>query len=247
MKETSDTEPSPPTYEVLWVRGDYLARQLKANRENCILYVEQHLNALKNDDPATQRDNPALVIVGGNASQTSKNFASWYIKAVSAELDVPIAGVSVGPKRGDANLRYTSMPAVLLEPLFVSDPTQSTIIKSGSGQERLARVLVEGIRRFFPDGGKVAFSVGHKYRDSKPLDRGALVYGGGVEADFAEAILKKAESLLVTPADHATDMRLLRIVKDGQVIAQHAVDADAAISWNRCTETLTIYEADGAA
>jgi hypothetical protein len=39
----------------------------------------------------------------------------------------------------------------------------------------------------------VAFSVGHRYKTNAPNDRGAL----GIEADLAEAVLHKAEQLLL--------------------------------------------------
>ena len=88
------------------------------------------------------------------------------------------------------------MPAILLEPLFASNPQQADIIRNDSGQTRLARVLVESIQRFFPDGGLIAFSVGHKYKTSNPRDLGAALAGGGWEAEFAEKVLVKAKAIL---------------------------------------------------
>ena len=43
------------------------------------------------------------------------------------------------------------MPAILLEPLFVSNPRHAEIVRSEDGQMRpRARVLVDSIKRFFP-------------------------------------------------------------------------------------------------
>ena len=39
--------------------------------------------------------------------------------------------------------------------LFASNPQQAEIIRSDSGQDTLARILAESIRRFFPAGGLV--------------------------------------------------------------------------------------------
>jgi hypothetical protein len=107
-------------------------------------------------------------------------------------------GIKVGgyDGRGDDNLRHTDMPAILLEPLFVSNPAHAAIVRSEDGQMRMAQVLVDSIKKFFPTGGLIAFSVGHKYKTSNPADRGAAVVGGGSEAEFAEKVLLKAETML---------------------------------------------------
>lgn len=228
------------TYSIFWAKGDYRDRQLTANREGCVAYLEQHFNALANDDPSTQADNGALCIVGGNASETSKNWAAWYTREVAAEFGIRDNGVLVGPRRGDFNLRYTAMPAILVEPLFVSDPTQAEIARSEDGQERLARIIVASIRRFFPDGGKVAFSVGHKYKTSNPHDRGAPVVGGGTEAELAEEVLHRAARMLRDGAQIGDPERVLRVVRGGKVVAQVQLNADDIVGWNPCTETLRI-------
>lgn len=90
------------------------------------------------------------------------------------------------------------MPAILLEPLFVSNPQQAEWIKSDSGQTKLAKILCESIQRFFQSGGLIGFSVGHKNKSSKPYDKGAAVFGGGWEEDYAEAVLVKANTMLET-------------------------------------------------
>jgi len=228
------------TYSIFWLKGDYRDRQLAANAEGCVCYLEHHFNALANDDPDSQRENKSLCIVGGNASQTSKNWAAWFTRTIAAEFGIGDGGVLVGPRRGDFNLRYTSMPAILIEPLFVSDPTQAAIAKSEDGQERIARVIVESIRRFFPDGGAIGFSVGHKYKTSNPHDRGAPVFGGGTEAELAEEVLHRAARMLRDGAQIGDPERVLRVTRNGKVIAQVQLDADDIVAWNPCTETLRI-------
>ena len=88
------------------------------------------------------------------------------------------------------------MPVILLEPLFASNTNQAEIIRSENGRERLAKVLADSIRQYFPKGELIAFSVGHKYKTSSANDRGAAVIGGGNEADFAEMVLIKVQALL---------------------------------------------------
>lgn len=183
-------------YTVKFYRGDYRTRQAAANRDKAICYVEHHFNS--SSDPAAAY---SLVVTGSNASQTSREWGRWYAHRVATEFGTRLGGdngIKVGgyQGRGDSNLRYTKMPAILLEPLFASNPTQAALIRSDSGRIQLATILAESIREYFPSGGLVAFSVGHKCKTTNPHDLGAPVYGGGMEADFAELVLIKAADLL---------------------------------------------------
>jgi N-acetylmuramoyl-L-alanine amidase len=218
-------------YQVKLYKGDYYARQVAANADKCDLYVEQHFNS-----SASQSANYAVVVTGYNASQTSKNWGRWYTRAVSQEFDVPIGGdngLLVGGYngRGDYNLRFTDMPAILLEPFFVSNPQTAELIKSDAAQYRLATILTESIQRFLPNGGLVGFSVGHKYKTSNPNDRGAAVFGGGNEADLAEAVLLKAQQQLenigVVPQE-----REIKVVHGNEVLWKGNIDADADVRWD---------------
>ncbi len=186
-------------FSVKFYKGDYPKRQRDANADKAVLYVEHHFNG------GSATANYSLCNVATNAGQKSKQFANSYVNRISHAFDTPLAnnnfakgGVSVGgfKGRGNGNLSATNMPAVLLEPLFGTNPIYSAIIKSESGQIELARCLVETIREFFPDGGLIAFSVGHKYKTSKPFDRGVALAGGGTEADYAEKVLIKAAAML---------------------------------------------------
>lgn len=218
-------------YEVRFYKGDYYARQQAANKDNAIAYVEHHFNS-----SSSGQANYAVVVVGSNASQTSRNWGRWYAKAVADQFGTEIGGdqgILVGgwSGRGDGNVKHTEMPAVLLEPLFASNPQQAEIIRSETGQAVLARILAESIRRFFPKGGLVAFSVGHKYKTSSPNDRGAKLAGGGDEADFAEKVLQKAAQILTGEAA-ASPSRTLRVMRGDQVLFEVEVDEDAVVSWS---------------
>jgi hypothetical protein len=222
-------------YEVRFYKGDYGERQRRANADQAKAYVEHHFNS-----SSSPMANYAVVITGSNASQTSRNWGRWYTQATSREFDVPIGGdqgIKVGgyDGRGDGNLKHTNMPAILLEPLFASNPRHADIIRSEDGQMRMARVLVDSVRRFFPDGGLIAFSVGHKYKTSNPDDRGANLVGGGSEAEFAEKVLLKAEAMLhgITAPEEG---RHLRVVKGEEVLLDDVIDEDALLVWDpeRC-------------
>lgn len=194
-------------YEVIWVKGDYRDRQLMANEAGADLYLEQHLNATTDDTT-----NYPLAVLASNASMRSQEIADAYVKAVEKEF-------GFGPRRvkmdrptsddghGHWNLYYTRMPAVLLEPLFITS-RQGQYVLAANGVERLADVLVAVIREYLPNGGKVAFSVGHKYKTSNPDDRGAIA-NGFIEAEYAEAILARARVKLEAICDEGARRYLL--------------------------------------
>jgi hypothetical protein len=218
-------------YSVKFYKGDYYDRQRAANRDEAVAYVEHHFNSSSSPEAGY-----AVVVTGSNASQTSKNWGRWYARAVADQFGIRVSGdngILVGGwnGRGDGNLKYTDMPAILLEPLFASNPQHADIMRSETGQAALARVLVESIQRFFPRGGLIAFSVGHKYRESRPSDRGAAVVGGGAEADYAEKVLEKAADLLREIGAPAGG-RKLRIMQGERLLYETDVDEDAVVVWS---------------
>jgi len=183
-------------YKVKFYSGDYINRQRAANRDRAICYVEQHFNA-----SASPTSNYAMVVVGSNASETSKRWGAYLAKAYGTAFNIPhfgSEGIAIGgiDGKGNSNLKYTKMPAVLLEPVFCSSYCGSGILRSPQGRKQLASVLVKSIKKVFPDGGLVAFSIGHKGKASNPFDMGALVLGGGTEAEYAEIVLKTAAEML---------------------------------------------------
>ncbi len=185
-------------YQVKFYRGDYSSRQKQANYDQAVAYVEHHFNSSSNPDASC-----SSVVVATNASKKSKAWAKHYAESINAEFSEVTRvcgpdGVIVGgyDGRGNGNLLYTAMPAILVEPLFASNPEEADLIRSEEGQSRLAKVLVDSIQRFFPDGGLVAFSVGHLYKSSNPYDKGAALHGGGSEGVYAEKVLVKAKDML---------------------------------------------------
>ena len=226
-------------FHVKFYKADYIKRQQAANTDGAVAYVEHHFNS----DESPQAGY-ACVVVGSNASNTSRNWGRWYAKAIAQQFGVAVGGdqgiVAGGFNgRGDGCVKFTKMPAVLLEPLFASHPRQADIIRSESGQAALARILVESIKRFFPDGGLIAFSVGHKYKTSHPKDRGAPLAGGGMEADYAEKVLKKAADLL-EGEEVAPKPRTIRVMQGDKVVFETQVDEDAVAVWSNERDLLHI-------
>jgi len=205
-----------PKYDVRFFTGSYRTRQKLANDWGADLYVEHHFNSA--DASQANQPNYPLVVVAVNASERSKVWGQSYVRKVSALLGpffgatyaprsfgdphfgVKVGGFSAGGinNRGDYNLRFTNMPAILLEPAFVSNATHAKVITTLDGKSLFAKALIQSIQEILPDGGKVAFSVGHKGKPSKPNDRGAAVVGhpDTSEADEAEKVLILAEQLL---------------------------------------------------
>lgn len=226
-------------YQVNFYKGDYGSRQKQANEDGCVAYVEHHFNS--STDPNAGY---SVVVTGSNASQTSKNWGRWYASAVSREFNIKIGGdngILVGGYngRGDANLRYTEMPAILLEPLFASNPLHVNWLRGEEGQMRLASILSESIQRFFQKGGLIGFSVGHKYKASSPNDRGAAVVGGGFESDYAEAVLNKAK-VMIEEANAPQADRDIKIIQNGKFVSTLAVDPDSDVTWDRTRGVLSI-------
>jgi hypothetical protein len=233
------------TYQVRFYKGDYSSRQAQANKDKCVAYLEHHFNS-----SASPTANYSLVVTGSNASETSQKWGCWYAEAVSKKFGLDLGGdegILIGGAggRGDGNIKYTNMPAILLEPLFISNHQGADIARSEAGQLDLALILVNSIRKFFPDGGLIGFSVGHKYKTSRPTDLGAAAYGGGNEADFAEKVLLKAKDLLENPnridqaeqarkADLAKQppKRQMRVMQKGTVLWSHTFESSEELTWN---------------
>jgi hypothetical protein len=226
-------------YKVEFYKGSYSERQHAANEDRCVAYVEQHFNSSDSPEPSY-----AVVITGSNASKKSRDWGRWYAKAIAKEFNTRTGGdEGIQPGgfggRGDANLILTRMPAILLEPLFASNPQQAELIRSEHGQERLARVLCESIQEYFPDGGLIGFSVGHKYRTDRRHDLGAPLHGGGMEADFAEIVLRRAEAMLTGVGASVPELTI-RVVRDDNDLFTASVAADEKISWDPASRTLRI-------
>jgi len=239
--EGDHAEQGESHFQVRFYTGNYAARQQQANFDRCICYVEQHFNSFA--DPLVGY---TVVVTGSNASRTSKEWGRWYAQTVSNEFLVPLGGdvgIQVGgcKGRGDANVRLTRMPAILLEPLAASNPRHALWIRSESGQLRLAQILAESIVHFFPNGGLVAFSVGHKYKTSQPSDRGASVFGGGVEADFAERVLIKAKDLLESAPEKLSGASI-RVIQNNELVWGTNLQETTQVTWNSVRRLLWIRE-----
>jgi len=187
-------EEETPLYRVKFYTGDYKVRQEQAMADGALCYVEQHFNSTDNSEK-----NYTLVLVTDNASEMSRPWGEYYTERVSEEFGIVKGkdnGISVikDGDRGYGNMKYLKIPAILLEPFYISNPEGLEWAKTR--QDELAQILVESIYKFFPEGGLIAFSVGHKYKTSRPDDAGAQPFEGIKEIEFNEKVLEKAARIL---------------------------------------------------
>lgn len=195
LRLKKEQEKISPKYQVKFYKGDYSIRQQTANHDKAICYYEQHFNShLKTSSSGIE------ILIADNASDTTRRWAEILAEKFYEVLGTRlrhgngILEVKRG-SRGYWNLARTNMPAVLAEPLFVSNPDEVKILKENINELGLA--ISTSIKEIFTEGGLVAFSVGHKYKTSSPNDRGAKVIGENrYEADYAEELLLAAERQL---------------------------------------------------
>lgn len=178
-------------------RRGYRDRQLYANSLNADLYVEFHFNAKEYDKPGVQ-DNPATVLVCNNAGNRTRKLASAFADKISEEFKHPNGGLLVRNPgdRAYYNLYYSRPPAILIEPLYVSDQTQAVLAMQEATQRRIAQILRDVVVEYFPRGAAVACSLGHKFKPApNNFDRGAPICKevsnplGLAEADLAEKVM----------------------------------------------------------
>lgn len=217
-----------PDYTVKYYdQQSYRDRQIAANGDDAICFVAQHLNGHENPDA-----DYCAVIVGTNASEKSIRWGQRYCQMIESEFGIPITkygnlnGVVKGgyQGRGNSQLTATVAPAILPEPLFATNPERAKLLKPSAlnepnadmgnyanrkGIERLGRVLANSIMSEFPEGGLVAFSIGHgRYRQNAYgntyMDYGTWVadaekLGNGLymhEWHYSKLILEAAEVAL---------------------------------------------------
>lgn len=230
-------------YTVKFYTGDYPERQEAANKDGAICYVEHHFNSKEYDDPKATADNPIMTIVAHDASATSKSWASLYSSFVQkglkhAGFDFPLfAGSGVLQRefkeRGDYNLRFTKMPAILVEPMWLSDIPSALALLGRDGRkphvfDYLAAALADSVKQTFPDGGLVAASIGHMGKTSQPFDRGAPITSQVdnpeklAEAHLAHDVMKRFETLMTAaleekyfmpvPEEHGENIKTLAAI-----------------------------------
>lgn len=179
--------------------GSYTRRQLEANRLNCDCYIEQHFNSVNNSDV-----NYACVIIADNASKTSEVLARNYLHYIKLFFGIETAkengGIIKGGfgGRGNSNLKHTKMPAILLEPMFLSNYGTLQLLEKKETISLLAYCIKASINDTFDFPNlKIGFSIGHfrnKYMGAS--SGGAIAVNGKTEAYYSEKVINRAIEII---------------------------------------------------
>ncbi|MHB1323999.1 MAG: peptidoglycan-binding protein [Coriobacteriia bacterium] len=158
-----------PKWEPVIVTGDYDDRQAAANKLGAVCYYEQHMNSY-----TTTAKPYGLVEVAHNASQKSKDWADDLSKRWTNITGLPTKRRDLKDgTRGNYNIKLTDMPACLGEPGPISHAAFDDWMDAEPNRSLLALAVAESIKAMFPNGGKVALSIGHLGKTSNPRDTGA--------------------------------------------------------------------------
>lgn len=173
--------------------GDYLGpydRQQQALNSGCVGVVEFHFNSVA--DPSA---------MGGevhykNSLDGSREFAEM-LWASLLSIGLPSHGgqpvkSTVEAPRSAWIIEY-SMPAIVLEPLFISNLEQANWLHNN--RDTLADAIVAGIKLFFPPNkGPIGLSAGHAGKSAP--DSGSSCALGDYEADHTVDLRDRVMSRL---------------------------------------------------
>ncbi len=177
---------------VVFLTGDYAlrrVRQRQAAAEGCALTVDFHFNS----------NGPAAY--GGEVYHKRGDAASRRVAerivAGFRSIGLPDHGSEPVKSGGRAGfIDAYANPAVLLEPLFVSNPKQAAWLHDAENFQKLAKAVAQVILESTCDKDTIGLSIGHLGKDSSPNDRGATCRGGDTEATHGEALARAVAELL---------------------------------------------------
>jgi N-acetylmuramoyl-L-alanine amidase len=178
------------------LKGDYGTdssheRQAMARREGCVATVDLHFNS----SGASSARGGEVFYKPGDAQ--SRTFAQ-HMWTELARLGLPPrrAPMREASDRG-GYIRYYTAPAILIEPLFLSNRAQATWLHTPANLEALSLAVSTAVRRFVHEG-HVGLSPGHAYKTRSPRDPGARCAKGDWERDHVLALTARVEALLAT-------------------------------------------------
>lgn len=188
-------------YKPVELHGDYAGsgaagheRQEMAKKLGCVCVIDFHFNSAedagaKGGEVIYQKD-----------SATSKQFAEGMWGEIRAILPAhgskPVKSTDDAPR--GAYINHYEMPTILVEPLFISNDDQAHWIHDFKGQnlEKLAALIVLGIKGQFLSGGAIGLSPGHAYKTSAPKDKGSNCRLGDFEVDHVLELVRLVKEKL---------------------------------------------------
>ena len=188
-------------YRPLILKGDYAGdgasgheRQRMAKSKGCICVVEFHFNSA-----ADAKARGAEVHFQKGVPDSLKFADAMWAEIATVGLpghgNMPVK--STAEAKRSAFIDHYEMPAILLEPLFISNPEQAKWIHEEANLQKLAAVISAGIKGEFFKGGTIGLSPGHAYKTSSPSDKGSKCSLGDQEVDHVLKLIKAVEQILM--------------------------------------------------
>lgn len=181
---------------IVKLKGDYtgkrLERQTQAKESKCDIVLSFHFNA-------SLSPNAAGAEVYYNRKRGAKEIAEKLLSVIVSILNVPNRGAKPSAGTRAAFIENYHCPTVLLEPLFITNPSEARLVHDLPTIQRLARAIAKTVFGRFKC---IGIDVGHKFKTSNPNDRGArCVFSQGcTEAFHAELLADMTISELRTLA-----------------------------------------------
>ena len=129
------------------LNNDLYTRVVQANQWPADIFVSIHCNAFT--DPSAH----GMEVYTTPGQGPSDQLATAVIEEMAAEFpELTLrADQSDGDRDKESNfyvIRKTSMPAILVEMAFISNPTEEQLLVSPSGQYRFAQAIARGILKY---------------------------------------------------------------------------------------------------
>jgi len=132
-RNTDDFIPLPKRVEI--------AQQAQAN-----IFVSVHFNSSR----SPEADGIEVFFCDSKDDKTRANASRKLADSILTRLIRRTSATSRGVKKGNFYvIRETSMPAVLVEGGFISNPEERVLLKSRDYQEKIARGIADGIDQYF--------------------------------------------------------------------------------------------------
>lgn len=190
------------TRRITWLKGDYVGnheREAQALREGCKLVIEFHFNS----DGSTASGGETWYKPDDQLSLAIATDIRNRYQNIGLGLHGPGPNAAVASTRAGW-LPYYSCSAILLEPLFVSNPNGAAWIHDAANVDLLATQIAAAVIAHTAEEDIIGLSIGHRFKHSSPNDMGAACVLGDSEATHgtatAEAVAAKLTSIAITPA-----------------------------------------------
>lgn len=184
--------------EITWLTGDYANvtdRQQQAAQRGCAVTVDFHFNG---NGPDARGGEVWYKPGDSNARELGQAIVDAY-----SDLNLPSHGneplKEAVPGNRASFIRHYECPAVLVEPLFVSNPSadQAGWIHDDANVQALAAKIAAALEDATENENSiVGLSIGHLYKPSSRRDTGVDCVRGDTEAKHARAVAEAVATIV---------------------------------------------------